>query len=98
YIMKHIIHDWDDERSMKILQNIRSAMNENGKVLICEMVVPEGNEPSPSKILDIQMLVCTGGKERTEDEFRRLLESSGFRLTRIIPTKSPVSVIEGERI
>ncbi|MBA4121174.1 MAG: hypothetical protein H0X72_01750 [Acidobacteria bacterium] len=96
--MKHIIHDWDDERSMKILQNIRSAMNENGKVLICEMVVPEGNEPSPSKILDIQMLVCTGGKERTEDEFRRLLESSGFRLTRIIPTKSPVSVIEGERI
>jgi hypothetical protein len=83
---------------MKILQNIRSTMNENGKVLICEMVVPEGNEPSPSKILDIEMLVCTGGKERTEDEFRRLLESSGFRLTRIIPTKSPVSVIEGERI
>jgi len=98
YLMKHIIHDWDDERSIKILQNIRSAMNENGKVLICEMVVPEGNEPSPSKILDIQMLVCTGGKERTEDEFRRLLESSGFRLTRIIPTKSPVSVIEGGRI
>lgn len=98
YIMKHIIHDWDDRSSIKILQNIRSAMNENGKVLIAEMVVPKGNEPNPSKILDIQMLVVTGGKERTENEFRRLLESSGFRVARIIPTKSPFSVIEGERV
>jgi hypothetical protein len=72
-------------------------MNENGKVLIIEMVVPEGNEPSPSKILDIQMLVTEGGKERTEDEYRKLLEASDFRLTRIIPTRSPLSVIEGER-
>lgn len=98
YIMKHIIHDWDDRQSTKILQNIRSAMNENGKVLICEMVVPEGNEPSPSKILDIQMLVNLSGKERTEEEFKSLLESSGFRLTRIIATKSPFSVIEGEPV
>ncbi len=97
YMMKHIIHDWDDEHSITILQNIRSAMNENGKVLVIEMVVPEGNEPSASKMLDIQMLVMETGKERTEDEYRMLLESSGFRLTRIIPTKSPYSVIEGER-
>lgn len=96
YMMKHIIHDWDDQHSIKILRNIRSAMNENGRVLILEMVVPEGNEPSASKILDIQMLVMETGKERTEDEYRRLLEASGFRLTRIIPTKSPYSVIEGE--
>ncbi len=96
YMMKHIIHDWDDEHSIKILRNIRSAMNENGKVLIIEMVVPVGNEPSASKILDIQMLVMETGKERTKDEYRRLLEASGFRLTRIIPTKSPYSVIEGE--
>jgi hypothetical protein len=97
YMMKHIIHDWDDEHSIKLLRNIRTAMNENGKVLIVEMVVPEGNEPSPSKILDIQMLVTEGGKERTEDEYRKLLEASDFRLTRIIPTRSPLSVIEGER-
>jgi hypothetical protein len=61
------------------------------------MVIPEGNEPSPSKALDILMLVMEGGKERTKDEYRGLLEASGFRLTRIIPTKSPYSVIEGER-
>ena len=98
YMMKHIIHDWSDEHSIKILQNIRSAMNENGKVLIIEMVVPEGNEPSPSKALDLLMLVMEGGKERTKEEYRTLLEASGFRLTRIIPTKSPYSVIEGERV
>lgn len=96
-MMKHIIHDWDDEHSIKILRNIRSAMNEGGKVLIIEMVVPEGNEPSPSKALDLLMLVMEGGKERTKDEYKRLLEASGFRLSRIVPTKSPYSVIEGER-
>ena len=98
YLMKHIIHDWDDERSIKILQNIGAAMNKNGKVLITEMVIPEGNEPSPSKILDLQMLIGTGGKERTKDEYKKLLEASGFKLTRIVPTKSPLSVIEGERV
>lgn len=98
YMMKHIIHDWDDERSIKILQNIRLAMSESGKVLIIEMIVPEGNDPSPSKALDLLMLVMEGGKERTKDEYRRLLEASGFRLARIIPTESPYSVIEGERV
>ena len=97
YMMKHITHDWDDESSIKILRSIRSAMNENGKVLIIEMVVPEGNEPHPSKALDILMLVMEGGKERTKDEYGKLLEASGFRLTKVIPTKSPYSVIEGER-
>ncbi|MBA3515140.1 MAG: methyltransferase [Pyrinomonadaceae bacterium] len=96
YMMKHIIHDWDDEHSIRILQNIGSAMNKNGKVLIVEMVVPEGNEPSPSKALDLLMLVMEGGKERTKGEYRKLLEASGFNLTRIIPTKSPYSVIEGQ--
>jgi hypothetical protein len=94
YIMKHIIHDWNDDESVKILQNIHSAMNEKGKVLIVEMVVPEGNAPSPSKVMDVQMLIATGGKERTEVEYRELLESSGFRLTRIVPTKSPFSIVE----
>lgn len=97
YMMKHIIHDWDDEHSIKILQNIHSAMNKKGKVLIIEMVVPEGDEPGPSKALDLLMLVMEGGKERTKDEYQRLLEASGFRLSRMVPTKSPYSVIEGER-
>ena len=95
-MMKGIIHDWDDESSIKILRNIRSAMSENGKVLIVEMVVPEGNEPHPSKALDILMLVMEGGKERTKEEYRKLLEGSGFKLTRIVPTNSPYSVIEGD--
>lgn len=97
YMMKHIIHDWDDESSIKILKNIRSAMSEDGKVLIVEMVVPEGNDPHPSKALDVLMLVMEGGKERTKDEYEKLLGASGFRLTRVIPTKSPYSVVEGER-
>ncbi len=97
YMMKHIIHDWDDGSSIKILRNIRSAMSENGKVLIVEMVVPESNEPHPSKALDILMLVMEGGKERTKDEYGKLLEASGLRLTKVIPTMSPYSVIEGER-
>jgi hypothetical protein len=58
------------------------------------MVVPEGNEPSPSKILDLQMLIGTGGKERTEKEYRELLEAAGFHLTRVISTRSPLSIVE----
>lgn len=94
YTMKHIIHDWDDDESIKILQNIHRAMNEKGKVLIVEMVVPEGNAPSPSKVMDVQMLIATGGKERTRFEYQKLVESSGFNLTRIIPTRSPFSIVE----
>jgi O-methyltransferase domain len=97
YMMKHIIHDWDDEHSIRILKNILNAMNENAKVLIIEMVVPEGNDPSPSKFLDLQMLCMETGKERTEEEYRKLLEASGFRLNRLIPTKSAYSLIEGVR-
>jgi hypothetical protein len=97
YIMKHIIHDWDDERAAKILQNIQQAMPENGKVLIVEVVVPEGNEPHYSKLLDLEMLVSPGGVERTAQEYRELLAAAGLRLTRIVPTRSPFSIIEGVR-
>jgi hypothetical protein len=94
YMMKHIIHDWNDEQSIKILQNIHRAMNDDGKVLIVEMVVPKGNEPSPAKGLDIVMLTIEGGKERTEKEYRELLDAASLRLTRIIPTRSPYSIVE----
>ena len=96
YMMKHIIHDWDDEQSIKILQNIRAAISEKGKVLIIEMVVPEDNQPSPAKALDLLMLVMEGGKERTASEYSNLLATSGFSLTRIVPTKSPYSIVEAE--
>jgi cyclopropane fatty-acyl-phospholipid synthase-like methyltransferase len=94
YIMKHIIHDWDDERSVKILQSIHRAMNVGGRVLLIETVVPEGNEPHYSKLLDLEMLVSPGGIERTAKEYAELFEKAGFKLTRIIPTKSPMCVIE----
>lgn len=97
YIMKHIIHDWDDEESVRILKNVHTAMNPNGKVLIVEMVVPEGNEPSPSKILDVQMLMFTGGKERTTRQYAELLDKSGFRMTQVVPTHSPMQIVEAVR-
>jgi hypothetical protein len=95
YIMKHIIHDWDDERSVRILSNIRTAMPADGKVLIVETVVPEGNQPHYSKLLDLEMLTSPGGIERTAQEYSGLLGAAGLRLTRILETRSPFSIIEG---
>ena len=97
YVMKWIIHDWDDAKSTVILENIRKAMNENGKLLLIETVIPEGNHPDLSKFLDLDMMVMTGGRERTEDEFNSLLAASGFELRRVIRTPSPVCVIEAVR-
>jgi len=94
YIMKHIIHDWDDARATKILQNIREAMPSDGKVLIVETVVPEGNEPHYSKLLDLEMLSSPGGVERTAGEYRELLAAAGLRLTRILATTTPFSIVE----
>lgn len=94
YMMKHIIHDWDAERAIKILNSIHAAMPDDGKVLIIETVVPAGNEPHYSKVLDLEMLVSPGGLERTAEEYRELLSAAGLRLTRIIPTPSPYSIVE----
>jgi len=94
YIMKHIIHDWDDERAIRIMQTIHRAMEADGRLLLSEMVIPEGNEPHPGKMLDLEMLTSPGGIERTEAEYASLLKRSGFRLNRIVPTMSPHSVIE----
>ena len=96
YIMKHIIHDWDDERALLILRNIRKAMNPGGRVILLDSVLLPANQPDFGKIIDIEMLLMPGGRERTEDEFRSLFDRAGFRLTRIVPTKSPLSVIEGQ--
>lgn len=97
YIMKHIIHDWEDEKAVQILRNCRRAMTGEGKLLVVEMVVPEGNAPSPSKFLDLEMLLFLHSYERTEKEYAALFASAGFRLTRVVPTASPYSIIEGVR-
>jgi SAM-dependent methyltransferase len=94
YIMKHIIHDWDDEKAAAILQNIRKVLRPNGRVLLLEAVIRPGNEPDFAKLLDIEMLLFPGGRERTEEEFEALFTRAGFAMTRIVPTKSPLCVIE----
>ena len=96
YILSHIIHDWDEPSCLKILENCRRAMDGRGKLLLVEMVITPGNDFHPSKLLDLSMLVCVGGKERNEEEYRDLLAKGGFRLTRIVPTNSPSSIIEAE--
>ena len=95
YLMSNILHDWSDEQCRLILANCCQAMKAGSKLLVMEMVVPHGNEPSVAKLLDLEMMVTTGGRERTEAEFEDLFESSGLKLSRIIPTKDQVSVIEG---
>jgi len=94
YVMKKVLHDWNDERALTILQNCRAVMPAHGRLLLIELIVPTGNEPSFAKMLDLLMLTYLGGRERTEDEYRSLLQSSGFRLQRVIPTGSPVSLME----
>jgi hypothetical protein len=94
YLLSHVIHDWTENQCLTILGNCRTAMSPAGKLLLVEMVIPEGNAPHPGKMLDMMMLVGPGGQERTEPEYRALLAKAGFRLTRVVPTASAVSVVE----
>jgi hypothetical protein len=97
YLMSGVIHDWDDEQTIRILDNCRRAMAPNGKVLVVEMVLPSRDEPRFAALLDLNMLVMNGGRERTEDDFRQLFDAAGLQVTRLIPTLAPQSVIEGKR-
>lgn len=98
YLLKLILHDWDDEHAVRILQAIERAMGErHGVVCVLESVIPEGSEPSHGKFIDIEMLTFTAGRERTAPQFRELLGRAGFELTRIIPMHSPLSLIEAVR-
>ncbi len=95
YFMKHIIHDWDDEDCLRILHNCRAAMPDHARLLVCEKVVPPGNEPSVAKTIDLVMLVLTdGGRERTEQEFRNLFARASLRLARVVPTSVDNSILE----
>jgi hypothetical protein len=94
YLMKSVIHDWDDEQARAILKNCRKAVPSDGALLLVEYCLGEEAKPSFADSVDVVMLVLTGGKERTEGEFRELLTSSGFRLNRVLPTPAGVSIIE----
>ena len=94
YLLKLIIHDWQDAEAIAILKNIRRAMHPRGRVAIIETLVPDELTPHLGWGLDIVMMALTGGRERTLSEYTRLLEQSGFRLSRLTPTASAYSVLE----
>jgi O-methyltransferase/methyltransferase family protein len=94
YVLCGVLHDWNDKLAELILRNCRKAMAKNGRLLIIEAIVPETNSASFGKLLDINMMVMTSGRERTESEFRDLLDGGDFKLSRIIPTMAPQSIIE----
>jgi len=94
YILSHIIHDWNEDQCLTILGHCRRAMKPDGRLLIDETVLPEGDTPHQGKLQDMVMLVIPGGQERTEAQYDALLTKAGFRLTRVVPTTSVVSIVE----
>jgi hypothetical protein len=98
YLLRHIIHDWTDEQSVQILRNCRKVIPEHGRVLLVEFTVPGANQASLGKDVDMMMLTFPGGMERTDAEYAALFEQSGFRLARVTPTRSAVSVVEGRPV
>lgn len=98
YLLKTVIHDWDDEQSLTILRNVRAAIAPGGKVLLFEMVLPEGAPAHLGLVLDLEMLVAAGGQERTQREYAELLSRAGFRLQRVVPTTSPIAIIEARPV
>jgi hypothetical protein len=95
YIMKHIIHDWPDDLCLRILTACRKGVNAGGRLLVVDNVIQPGNDFSPGKFLDLQMMIFPGGCERTEKQFRDLFAAAGWRLHRIIPTATALSIVEG---
>jgi precorrin-6B methylase 2 len=94
YILKEVVHDWGDERAVAILRNCRRAIASDGRLLVIERIVPPGNVPFVGELVDLTMLVLTGGRERTEAEYRALLEAAGFSLARVVATGTGTDVIE----
>lgn len=95
YILKSILHNWEDGAALSILRCCRAAMSPTARLLVIERVIPPGNGPSEAKLFDVSMMVVLGGRERTEAEYRTLFERAGFDLAGVSATGSPVSLIEG---
>jgi SAM-dependent methyltransferase len=98
YLLKKVIHDWDEEQSVRILRNCRDAMKPEGRVLVAETIIPSGNESDTIKLIDAAMLVVTGGVERTEAQYATLFAASGLRLERVISTDRAISILEARRL
>ncbi|HEY9514130.1 MAG TPA: methyltransferase, partial [Gemmatimonadaceae bacterium] len=97
YVLRSIIHDWDDMPATTILTNCERAMAEGGKVLVMESVVDAGEKSVAAKMLDVQMLVMTGGRERTVEEFEELFAAAGLEVARAIPVGVDGRIVEGVR-
>jgi hypothetical protein len=98
YLMKHILHDWNDDACVRILRHVERVLPPRGRLLVVDAVIQPGNDPGFAKLLDIEMIAITeGGLERTEREFAALFDHAGLRLRRVVPTQGPPSVIEAER-
>jgi len=94
YILSSIVHDWDEPRILRLLGNIHDVIPEDGKLLIVETVLKERNQPDFGKLMDLTMLAVTGGRERTAAEYETLLAQANFRVTNVISTQSPGSIVE----
>jgi O-methyltransferase domain/IclR helix-turn-helix domain len=97
YLLKSVLHGLDDDAAGRILRNCEAAMNRDARVVLVEFVVPRGNDPHPSKLMDLLMLIGCHGRERTEDEFRRLLAGAGLELAAVTPAKNGYSVLQAAR-
>ena len=95
YLLKNVLHNWDDSHCITILKNCRKVMHDNSRLLIIERIIPFRNERSEATLFDINMLVVTGGQARSEEEYDKLFDAAGFKLHRVIPTQSPVNIVEG---
>ena len=94
YVLKNVLHDWDDEHAVIILKNCHRAMRKGSRLLVLEVVLPVLEDRSFGGLLDLNMLVMSGGRERTREEYYKLFDESGFRLTHVIPTMALVSILE----
>jgi hypothetical protein len=95
YLLKRVLHDWDDEHCVRILRHCRHAVSDHGRVLAIDAVIPPGNDPDPGKVIDLLMMSSFTGRERTHAEFDALFAQAGFHLTRVIPTGTRLSIVEG---
>ncbi len=98
YILKWILHDWDDEDAIAILNSCRRAISSGGSLIVVEYVIGDRNAGLESKLMDLNMMVVTGGIERTREEYAAIMGAAGFRITRVAPTQTPISVIEAAPI
>jgi len=98
YLLKHIVHEWPEAKSLEILRNVRKAIRDDGTVLLVEFVLPDGNAPHPGKLVDLWLMILMGGRERTRAQYAELLGKAGFELTRVIETASSAAIIEAKPV